>query len=327
MGNLKIPYGVNTSGEFTSAYSAEKGSVYFCPCCGERLIYRDGDVRAKHFAHPASSNCSFESVLHITAKELIRSIIENNADGRQEINLENHCQNCGVLFSSKLPINTFSSAGLEVKVGDYICDVVGYRNGSIGLAIEILNTHAVDAIKARNLQVYWVELKAEDVLNNPENWIPLQSNLKKSYCPDCKNHLKHVRQVADKYGIDRSLYSPIKNPAKANYLADIETCFRCGHEIPVFWWRGVPFCEVKPPSPMPKTIQYRYSKRYGGSYWANTCANCNMIQGDNFLYINNDAPFKGLPLSRVGRSGQDDLSLVSDQLSVSEAIQVLTRNI
>lgn len=326
MENLKIPFGVDESGELISAESAQKGSSYSCPSCGVQLIHRAGEVRAKHFAHPPASNCGLESVLHITAKRLIYMAIMNNASGGQSISLENHCQNCGVIFSTNLLPKTFSNAGLEIGVGDYVCDVIGYRGDSVALAIEILNTHEVDTKKAANLTAYWVELKAEDVINDFLKWIPTQANLKESYCNSCKNHIKHVLEVADKYGIDRALYSPVKNPTKSTYIADIETCFKCKKEIPVFWWRGVPFCEVEPPNPKPKTIKYRNSKQYGGSYWANTCANCNMIQGDNYLYIFDSAPFKGMPLSGDAQENQGDVKIVSGSSAVSEFIKVINRN-
>lgn len=326
MENLKIPLGVNESGELISAETAQKGSKYSCPCCGVQLIHRSGEVRAKHFAHPAASNCSLESVLHITAKRLIYEAIMENAESGKNISLENHCQSCGVVFTTNLSAKTFSNSGIEVRVGDYVCDVVGYRGNSIGLAIEILNTHEVDAKKAANLEGYWVELKAEDVINDSFKWLPTQANLKESYCDSCKNHIKHVIEVADKYSIDRALYSPVKNPNKSKYIADTETCFKCKEEIPVFWWRGVPFCDVEPPNPKPKTIKYRNSKQYGGSYWANTCANCNMIQGDNYLYIFENAPFKGMPLSGQSQESQGSVKIVSGRSAVSEFMKVINRN-
>ena len=240
MENLRVPYGLNEVGELISAEMAEIGACYKCPCCFEILVHRAGEIRAKHFAHPASSNCSLESVIHVTAKKLIQCVIVENSKGNQTITLENHCHNCGVVFSTNIPNRTFSNAGSEIRIGNYICDVVGYRGDSIGLAIEIHNTHEVDSAKAQNLQAHWVELNAEDVIKNPSKWVPTQSNLKDSYCIGCKKHIKHVLEVADKFGIDRSQYSPIKNPSKAIYIADIETCFKCKQETPVFWWQGVP---------------------------------------------------------------------------------------
>lgn len=327
MENLRIPYGLNEAGELISAELAEKGKIYICPCCKTQLVHRAGEVRKKHFAHPSSSNCSFESVIHITAKKLIESVIVKNANAKQIITLENHCHSCGVIFSTDLPMRTFSSAGLEVRIGEYISDVVGYRGDSIALAIEIFNTHEVDSVKAQNLHTYWVELKAEDVLKKPSEWIPTQANLKDSYCISCKKHIKHVLEVADKFGIERSLYSPVKDPSQATYIADIETCFKCNQEIPVFWWSGVPFCELEPPNPKPKTIKFRNSKQYGGSYWANTCANCNMIQGDNYLYISDKAPFKELCLSTDNQKPQGGVRVVSGKSAMLELMKVISRNI
>lgn len=42
--------------------------------------------------------------------------------------------------------------------------------------------------------------------------------------------------------------------------------------------------------------QHRYSKQFGGSYWANTCPHCDAVQGDNFLFLGTQPLFKGLPL-------------------------------
>lgn len=327
MENLKVPYGLNEVGELIPADMADIGACYKCPCCLENLIYRSGNIRAKHFAHPASSNCSLESVIHVTAKKLIQCVIIENSKGNQTITLENNCHNCGVVFSTNIPNKTFSNAGVEIRIGNYVCDVVGYRGNSIALAIEILNTHKVDNAKAQNLNAHWVELKAEDVIKNPLKWVPTQANLKDSYCPDCKKEIKHVLEVADKFNIDRSLYSPVKNPSNATYIAGVETCFKCKQEVPVFWWQGVPFCEHEPPNPKPKTIKLRNSKQYGGSYWANTCAHCNMIQGDNYLYLFENAPFKGLPLSTYSQSEQESVRVVSGQSAVTEFMKILHRNI
>lgn len=328
MENFKIPYGLDSSGNLISASNAEKHKAYTCPCCNSQLVHRSGEVRVKHFAHPASSNCSQESILHITAKRLIEAVILLNSSSQTEINLRNHCQQCGVEFNTVLPHKTFTSARQEVPVSEYVCDIVGYRNNEIALGIEILNTHEVDSKKASNLPIYWLELKAEDVIAMPNQWSPTQSKLKPSFCQSCKSHIKHVQSIADKWNIERNLYSSIKNPASSSvYIADTETCFKCKEEIPVFWWQGVPFCEQEPPEPKPKTIKYRNSKQYGGKYWANTCANCNMIQGDNYLYIFDSAPFKNMPLTDGVASQKSGVTrIVSGKSAVSEFMKVINRN-
>lgn len=327
MENFKVPYGVDRTGALITASEALKNEVYNCPCCKIHLIHRSGEVRAKHFAHPVSSSCNPESILHITAKGLIEGVMRSNSFSSLRINLRNNCGQCGVEFNTILPHKTFTDAQQEVHISEYICDVVGYRGNEIALAVEILNTHKVDSSKGHNLPIHWIELKAEDVISNPTQWNPTQSKLKSSYCQSCKSHIKHVQAIAEKWKIDKSLYSPVKDPRLSSYIADTETCFKCKEEIPVFWWYGVPFCETEPLGPKPRTIKYRNSKQYGDKYWANTCANCNMIQGDNYLYIFDDAPFKNMPLSSEAANKQSGLTrVVAGKSAMSEFIKVINRN-
>lgn len=330
MENLKIPYGLDDKDKLVAANQALKGESYRCPQCKTSLVFRSGEYRAAHFAHAPESHCSLESILHITAKGLILEAMSANASGNAVICLENHCECCGVVFATDLPSGTFTDAKLEVRIGDFICDVVGYRSTNVALAVEIFNTHSVDANKATNLEAYWVELKAEDVLRDPFKWVPTQARLKNTYCTDCKTHLKDVVRLCDHFNIDRSLYSAIKDPKQANYIADIEVCFRCHEKTPVFWWYGVPFCEHEPPSPKPATIQYRHSKKYGGSYWANTCACCYALQGDNFLFLFDNAPFKGLPLSHESSDNSRQTGNVKivtgNNAAMSEMMKVIKRN-
>jgi len=91
----------------------------------------------------------------------------------------------------------------------------------------------------------------------------------------------------------------------------------------VFWWLGVPFCQKNPPEPKPKTIQLRNSKQWGGKYWANTCPNCNVIQGDNHLFISENSPFAGLPLNY---QNSQNIKIVSGSEAVSAFYKVLNRN-
>lgn len=326
MEGLKIPYGLNNSSLLVSAKNASKEESYTCPSCNSKLTYRAGDIRSKHFSHSAESNCSIESILHKTAKLLIKNAIKDNSLGIKTLTLRNSCHSCGVEFPTELPVNTFSDAKEEVYVAEYICDVVGYRGDHIALGIEILNTHKVDEQKAEGLPIYWIELKAEDVITNPLEWNPIQSRLKSSVCKSCKSDIKHTQEIADKWKVDPSLYSPIKNPNTATYIADTEICFACKEEIPIFWWSGVPFCEIEPPLPRPNTIKYRHSQKYGGSYWANTCANCSMIQGDNFLFLFDNAPLRGLPLSNQNTKKSDQVTVVGGDQAVSEFMKVINRS-
>ncbi|WP_257294647.1 competence protein CoiA family protein [Endozoicomonas sp. YOMI1] len=298
MNQLKVPLGLTIGGELVSPEEASKNEEYFCPSCEGNLILKKGEFRTKHFSHPSNSACNQESILHKTAKSLIiKSIVDNYKNGRK-ITIQNECSNCKCDYEINLEPKTFSGAQEERRVGEFVCDVVGYRNKIESLAIEVLVTHAVDDYKAKNLPIYWLEVNAEDIIQNPYKWLPTKKGLKGKYCGKCKSNISDIISVADRWNIDRSLYSLKGFSEKANYVAGIETCFKCKERIPVFWWQGVPFCEDEPPLPRPVTIMHKYSKQFGGAYWANTCINCGMLQGDNHLYLFPKAPFKDLPLSQ-----------------------------
>lgn len=316
--DLEIPYGLHPQGYLIRADEAEKQVQYYCPACEKPLVFRAGEYMVKHFAHMVNTQCSGESIIHKTAKMLIAQAISEQADAtkKRTLNLQCTCKCCNSEFVKQLPHGTFTSSHEEKSVGNYICDLVAQKEGQDVLAIEIFHTHKVDNIKAKNLSLHWIELSAESVLNNPYYWQPTQVNLKVTVCEKCKKHIRKLKLILNKWNVGEYPAAIFKDPSRSLYLAEIETCFKCKQEIPVFWWNGVPFCESAPPEPKPKTIAFKYSKSYEGSYWANTCANCGATQGDNFLFLgfNKKLPiFKSLPLretKEMKQAGKNDMDNV-----------------
>jgi len=327
MDSLKVPYGLNTAGELVSILNAVKGESYNCPACRLQLIHKDGPLRTAHFAHQPSASCSLESILHKTAKKLVADAIHNNAVNNQSIQLISACRCCTSEVMKTLKPTTFTSAREEVNVADYVCDVVGFRGENIALAVEICNTHKVDAEKGAQLPVHWIELNAEDVIKSPNTWRPTQYRLKQVFCPECKDDTNRIYASADKWGIDRNLYTPITFKQFSAYVASTIECYKCKETVPVFWWDGVPFCEKTPPEPKPHTIKLRDSQRYGGAYWANTCPKCKALQGDNFVFLFSDAPFADMPMSENAQSGNANLKVKTGPSAVSEFVNMMTRNI
>lgn len=299
MYELLVPYGKRSDGELVRVADADKSSTYFCPGCDDRLILRDGEKRLKNFAH-SSNQCSAESLWHRTAKALLRMVIERNASGESDmIKLQCTCKSCGEVNAVSIKSKHFDGATEEHRQGEFVCDVVAFGEGRERLALEVVYTNPMSELKKQNLSIPWIELSALDVIENPYTWRPISAKLLDWTCRVCRTPAPTVQDVADRFGIERSLYSIDKSDLSAKYVAAVENCYGCKQDIPVFWWRGVPFCEELPPEPRPKTIRYRYSKMYGGKYWANVCAGCGAPQGDNFLFLNGgvlaDMPKTKLP--------------------------------
>lgn len=295
---LLVPYGLDPQGVLVSAAEAIRETQYCCPECSTPLVIRSGELVVRHFAHKASTSCTGETIAHKTAKRLLVQVISEYSSSAKArpISLSCTCALCQRTTSITLPLNSFTSACEEQRIGEFVCDVVAFRESEQVLAIEVLVTHAVDEIKATALPIPWLELSAARVLENPYHWRPVSAHLKPVTCSECKNHIGKLHSLADRWS--QPFHEPARacDPSRDKYLSAIETCWKCKNEILVYWWSGVPFADVEPPAPKPRTIQHRYSKQFGGSYWANTCPHCDAVQGDNFLFLGTQPLFKGLPL-------------------------------
>lgn len=264
MENFKVPYGINESGEVVPAKDAKKGEIYSCICCSCELIFKAGEIREKHFSHAPNSKCNPETIIHLLAKKLIVQAIQQNVEGKNVISMINKCSECSTDFIVEIPKSTFSKAETEVYISGFICDAIAYRDNKESLGIEIFHTHKVDEHKGGSLQIPWVEFNADEIIKDPFIWKPINSMLKPIICNKCKKRHQNIITVAKKWGIDTNIFTTEKNPELGKYVADVIVCFKCKSEIPVFWWSGIPFSQDKPPYPTPFTIQYKYSKFFGG---------------------------------------------------------------
>jgi RNase P subunit RPR2 len=319
---LFVPYGLSLEGKLVHAKDAIRQAEYRCPECASLLVLRAGDVVARHFAHKANTSCTGETIVHGTAKRLIAQVIneQSGTSSANHVSMVCPCVCCHETFRLSLPSGSFSEARIEQRLDNFVCDVVALRSDDYVLAIEILATHAVDEEKGHELSVPWIELSATAVLENPYSWVPIQSRLKPVLCSKCKSHLRRLNEIAVRWSQPITEFAGYRDPSRADYLAAIESCWKCKNDIIVYWWRGVPFCEHEPPTPRPKTIQHRYSKQYGGKYWANTCPSCGSLQGDNFLFLLERAPFAGLPL-------RDSPQLQAQRIdAVSQFTKIMLRN-
>lgn len=107
----------------------------------------------------------------------------------------------------------------------------------------------------------------------------------------------------------------VKLPSGYGYRYAPYTCWKCGTEIVVFkWCHGRIEGEIeKPPVPIPRTIQERYTSTSDETYWANTCIHCDSVQGDWFLSVEPDSPFFTLREVEDSKVGFDnDMASIAD---------------
>lgn len=289
MPELLIPFAVDDEQKLYSPASAEKGTSYFCPSCGEPVIFRQGAIRAAHFAHKVTDTCNQETITHETAKLLVQRAVQEWKSGRSKSpTLERACQICGSTVGQALP-DKVDGAVLEYKLSDgSIADVALIVGSTPQAVVEIRVTHAVDDVKTSRLPVPFIELDGYEVIANPTVWKTITDHFKAFTCENCKSTYAQFHAKAKRIAQAIGLELP-----KAYYRYGFCKCWKCKREIIVFAWPKNSMHDNSAPKiqPPPKTVQYRFSKTAGNKYWVNTCLHCASIQGDFFLYSEPDGPF------------------------------------
>lgn len=123
----------------------------FCPNpkCNSRLIARKGEFKKHHFAHYETEECtgSFESVLHLLAKEIIKN--EKRIVIPEVKFHDNQYEQVTILLTNKQEVKA-ESVDLEISQGDFQPDVI-MNFGSKQLFVEIAVTHFIDEEKRNKI--------------------------------------------------------------------------------------------------------------------------------------------------------------------------------
>lgn len=286
---LKIPYALGEDQSIVKVKQATKGGKYFCPACGDRVILKKGEIKIAHFAHLASNSCSKESIIHKTAKKLIRQVVTNWKTGKTASpEIERLCKICESVHIQSLP-NWVDSAYPEFRISDrFVVDIALVAGSQAVAAIEIRVKHAVDDIKRNALTIPFIELDGNEVLIQPAHWKPLTDKFRPFRCQTCSNKLRLFNARVSEIAASHKIPLPT-----SYYRYSFHQCWKCKQPTLVFTWPDKDETKIPAKEPRPKVIQYRFSNTMGAKYWLNVCLNCNSIQGDFYLYGEPDGPFCG----------------------------------
>ena len=162
---------INTlTGKYTPPKQANKEDKYTCVECGQKVIPRQGDVRAHHFAHSVEDNkCCYythptESQIHKTAKHIVKYVLENKI----KLTINRCCKKCNIKYENSIEEICDSSQvhieyGFKHNGSRKIADVAyTYNNNDdIYCIFEILNTHRT---LPENRPEPWFELEASKII-------------------------------------------------------------------------------------------------------------------------------------------------------------------
>jgi hypothetical protein len=287
MVELKVPFALDSTQVLFNPQLAEKGREYFCPACGDTVILKKGEIKVPHFAHKVSDSCSQETIIHITAKQLVQRAITDWKLGKASSPLvKRQCKVCQTIIEQPLP-DKVETASIEHRLSDnFVADVALMVGKQAAAAIEIRVTHAVDEVKSASLSIPFIELDGNEVLSSPSLWKPIVDNFRPFPCQTCEDNLKKFNTKITTIAATKGISLPT-----SYYRYSFCQCWKCKKPTIVFTWPGQDDGQVPTKEPRPTVVQYKFSNTVQSKYWANACIHCNSLQGDFYLYSEPDGPF------------------------------------
>lgn len=254
---FRIPVAREAGGRLVRPDDAHKGAVYTCPSCAGRVDVHAGEKKRRHFHHRAGV-CSSETVLHLSAKQLVVQAIDAWLAGTADPPvIVRRCAHAGCEATTRQAMpRKVGRAALEHRLrSGHVADVALLaRAADLPVAvIEIRHTHAVDDEKARELGVPWVEVDAAQVCADGGGvLVAARDRLLPWLCAD---HASIRGEAHARARVDRERLAAIAR--RLDYrLADfpayrVERLATCenGHDAVVFGWDG-----GSPPDPRPPHV-------------------------------------------------------------------------
>jgi len=199
--DIFYPYALDPAGSIVNAAHAPRSDHYSCIACGERMVLKRGEIKRPHFAHYTENpNCKPETVLHMTAKNLIKAGLDTAIRMKSQYPFTWHCSVCDKAHKGDLaraPRDVKTEVNLDGVRPDILVSSV---KGKPLVAIEVVVTHrpeqeAIEAYKKLKLPVLLVEPRWEDLekfrnsLGMVEAW---QAPCQAKRCPKCGGLMKDV---------------------------------------------------------------------------------------------------------------------------------------
>jgi hypothetical protein len=288
MSNLKVPFAFDVKRNLVKAEDAEKGQKYFCPGCEALVILKKGEIKAAHYAHKESDICTQKQIIRQAAKYCMQKVVSEWKNNQiQSPVFVRECQICWERVDQNIP-DKVELAEIDYKMGDKQLDVALMASGEVLAAIVIDIGQTLDKYEGLPLEVPHISVDGWKVIENPKIWQAELDAFRLLACERCKEKFMRFQERASRI----ANRTRVKIPT-SYYRYGITHCWKCGEEIIVFAWPEDGHQTTAKPKkePVPRTIQYRFSKTAGHKYWANTCPRCKMIQGSFYLHSEPGAPF------------------------------------
>lgn len=174
MKEISYEHALDPNGRLITTDVGQRGGNYTCPNCRQRLIFRAGEIRQRHFAHKGNA-CDPETYLHQAAKLALGQELERRTDAQQGFNILaygtlQHIESgtervVSTEYTQSLhPYNVLSgqpSIAIEERHAGFVPDIL-VKGQSQTYFIEIFVTHPVSEEKiASGIPIIQVKIESE----------------------------------------------------------------------------------------------------------------------------------------------------------------------
>jgi hypothetical protein len=263
-----VPFARDGIGRLVGPDEAIPRGVYRCPSCDQTVDLHAGVRKRRHFHHRGSATCTPESVAHRTAKQLIVACIQRWQEGEAPPRFLRRCafDGCERTALQPLPAKVRQAVEEMRLPSGRVVDVALLGTGGLTIAaIEVRQSHAVDADKARALPLPWIEVDAAQVCaTGGARLEPTQDRFLRWYCDQHAGTRREaaratLREPRRRKALVRRL--PFRMEDYPGFRVDQLVACSAGHDAFVFAWEG-----SEPPWPRPPLVVAHESDgdwRYG----------------------------------------------------------------
>ena len=293
MAKNTILYSIATTstGQMVNANDAEKGIDYSCPLCGNPFILRKGTKKRPHFAHKnLSPNCTPETALHHSFKNLLAKKIQEHIDNKEALEIRWKCGKCHDYHSGNL-LKKAVEVKVEHDLGSCRPDIALLNNkGDVVAVIEVIVTHApeqktLDFYEENKIAVVPFTLKSDEDINLLNRSIIETDKLDLCTHPKCSTCGN--RKARKSFLIVDGKCWKCSASMKVGCLLDKNSYIQGYVETLDFSQSDIQFATEQGCN-----LKSHYSRTARERYVANTCRRCGTFIGEHYLskeYVNNDS--------------------------------------
>ena len=275
------------NGNLVTAKLADKGDKFYCyECNGDMILRKSGKTgkgsKRPHFAHKnLSPNCSAESVLHKSFKELTFKKIKENIQNNIPLEMKWNCDYCGGSHNGNL-LKKVTEVKLEYNLGVCQPDIALLNDkGEVHAVIEVVVTHkpedqVLQYYRNNNIILIQIDLKSDNDIYEVNNKLSVPNIVDICFNPKCQRCGEHLGKM-DLLVVKGTCW---KCDAPMNVAVGVEQNMRIVKTPKSFTLSELSFARSK---------GVIISNAYSG-YNANRCPKCNMFVGEHFLFTSYVAP-------------------------------------